>query len=186
MLLSGCATPSVWLLGTRRVSTDVVPETAYVTSDNNIVLESKVDHWDGKIWTSQKRYLYRDAQSMQGLIQRNPNNKDETYIMHVTIEDWRMIPSTFNNKDAIPNDLPGKTPSTSLTYALNQTLVPYRIDGKVLHLQFTSATESKRQRAWWSYPVQVLLAPAFVLDLLLVPSYFLFRLMTGSGGINEE
>ncbi len=96
---------------------------------------------------------------------------------------WQLVPDDFGGPDATVDYLPTKFREHSTTFKPNEKQetihVKYFSDGKSYELQFNFNAEyfrvyknldlPRRKRVWWGYPVQILVVPAFLTDLLASP-----------------
>ncbi len=82
---------------------------------------------------------------------------------------WEVVPDGISRENMALEKIPPNFRKNASTFAMGQT-IPYVIMGKNIHLQVIPGTHMRRDyREWWGYPAQVLVPPAFIIDLMWCP-----------------
>ena len=91
---------------------------------------------------------------------------------------WKVIPASFGGRDANLKDLPVEFVGTNVTNMASKKTkgaIPYIINGQPIEVQLPGYlyNTNRDSMTWWGYPAQVLLIPAFAVDVIASPYEFI-------------
>ncbi len=82
---------------------------------------------------------------------------------------WDVVPNGISNENMTLEKLPSSFRKNTTSFRQGQP-IPYVMKDKNINLQvYPTAVMQREHRVWWGYPAQVLVPPAFMLDLLCCP-----------------
>lgn len=94
---------------------------------------------------------------------------------------WKLITDSHDRRNATTNNLPVEFGDSVAVYLQQHPKYhapvlqfQYELDNQTLPVQIPSALskDSRTYRKWWGYPVQILVIPAVVTDIICSPFYF--------------
>jgi hypothetical protein len=184
---SGCAMYKVSQIGVRYqyLNQSIEPTAVYVATNNDIAVRVRRI---GQSPTSRKpkqtfpeeQYYFLDADRMNNYLGSipSPAKREEAVPMYLTntpglLWDRIRISSVTKSSDS---NLPIDFPKNWKEFPDQFSAVPYKFQNTIVKLRFVTGTEieSTKSRQWYSYPCQVLLVPAFAIDVLTLPLYLIF------------
>lgn len=83
---------------------------------------------------------------------------------------WKIVLPDYGGRSATAADLPQEFQTLAYTCpASNNNVFLYKLYGRDLQLQLPSNFPNRMYRKWWSYPAQILVLPAAVIDVIGFP-----------------
>jgi hypothetical protein len=92
---------------------------------------------------------------------------------------WRIVPCNYGGRDATFLDLPQEFSGAVSTF--NGRTFPYEIKGQDFEMRLPVNIGSRKYRKWWGYPAQILIFPAFAIDIVTFP----YQVYVVGKGISE-
>lgn len=145
-----------------------------VVADHSLVCECD------KYFLASRPVVERDIKKTyqwQGIICAPPNRRFPQTIERCVVrvspkyrdEWWDVVPNGLSNENMTLEKLPLNFKKNASTYGLRQPF-PYAIMDKNIRLEVDREVVMRREhRVWWGYPAQVLVPPAFMIDLMCCP-----------------
>ena len=81
---------------------------------------------------------------------------------------WRAIPIGIGGRDARPEDLPRAFQSDGVTKFTGPE-IPYQLEGNPMAVVLSPSPTPRRLHTWWNAPLQLLVLPAFAVDVVGFP-----------------